>query len=46
MSKFSEKLEDSDPLKIELDSLRKQRGISARQIQKLNEQVSSLTNTI
>ena len=46
MSKFSEKLEDSDPLKIELDSLRKQRGISAREIQKLNEQVSSLTNTI
>ena len=46
MSKFSSKLENNDPLKLELDALKKRDSLSAREIQKLNEQVDKLTRTI
>lgn len=46
MSKFSNGLENNDPMKLELDALKKRNNISAREIQKLNEQVDKLTKTI
>lgn len=46
MSKFSSGLENNDPMKLELDALKKRNNISAREIQKLNEQVDKLTKTI
>ena len=46
MSKFSSKLENNDPIKLELDALKKRDSLSAREIQKLNEQVDKLTRTI
>jgi len=46
MSKFSNGLENNDPMKLELDALKKRNNISAREIQKLNEQVDRLTKTI
>ena len=46
MSKFSNKLENNDPIKLELDALKKRDSLSAREIQKLNEQVDKLTRTI
>ena len=46
MSKFSSKLENNDPIKLELDALKKRDSLSAREIQKLNEQVNKLTRTI
>jgi hypothetical protein len=46
MSKFSSKLENNDPIKLELDALKKRDSLSAREIQKLNAQVDKLTRTI
>ena len=46
MSKFSSKLDNNDPLKLELDALKKRDSLSAREIQKLNGQVDRLTRTI
>ena len=46
MSKFSSKLENNDPIKLELDALKKRDSLSAREIQKLNERVDKLTRTI
>ena len=46
MSKFSSKLENNDPIKLELDALKKRDSLSAREIQKLNTQVDKLTRTI
>lgn len=46
MSKFANGLENNDPVKLELDALKKRNNVSAREIQKLNEQVDKLTKTI
>ncbi len=46
MSKFANGLENNDPVKLELDALKKRNNVSAREIQKLNEQVDRLTKTI
>jgi len=46
MSKFSSALEGEDPLRIEVIGLRKQRGESARTIQKLSEQLDRINKTL
>lgn len=46
MSKFQESLENSDPIKVEIETLRKQHNQDSRTIQKLSEQVISITKTL
>lgn len=46
MSKFKDSLESNDPIRIELESLRKSHNSDARTIQKLSEELASLSKTL
>lgn len=46
MSKFNEALENNDPIKVELESLRKGKRQDAATIQKLSEELSSIAKTL
>jgi len=46
MSKFASGLEQNDPIKIQLDALKKQHGTTVRENEKLTQQVEQLTKTI
>ena len=46
MSKFKETLEANDPIRVELETLRKNRGQDAKTIQKLSEELAVITRTL